>query len=177
MENSLAEFVGQSIQKQHIIEPTGIFFEHVARSDPANPDSPKIGIGRFQAEIWVLSWFGFDFSGYKKSQLVATRFIFDAIFPFVLLFLISFFTKPVEKPFLDRFFAKMHTPVQKTDEEEAAALAESYKNPKKFNKDKLFPRSNWEIMKPGKWDFIGFGGSWILVGVIIFLLWIMTSIK
>jgi solute:Na+ symporter, SSS family len=177
VENGLAEHIGQSIEKLHIIEPTGIFFEHVARVDPSDPMSPKIGIGRFQAEIWVLSWFGIDFSGFKKSQLVATRFFFDAIFPFILLFLISFVTKPVEKTHLDGFFAKMHTPVQKTDEEEEKALAESYKNPGKFSKDKLFPRSNWEIMKPGKWDYIGFGGSWILVGVIIFLLWVMTSIK
>ena len=177
VENGLADFVGQSIEKQHIIEPTGIFFEHVARSTPSDPDSPRIGIGRFQAEIWVLSWFSIDFSGFKKSQLVATRFFFAAFFPFVLLFLISFVTKPVGKNQLDRFFAKMHTPVQKTEEEEAKALAESYADPEKFNKDKLFPRSNWEIMKPGKWDFIGFGGSWILVGLIILLLWLMTSIQ
>jgi len=177
VENGLADHVGQSIEKQHVIEPTGIFFERVARSTPSDPNSPQIGIGRFQAEIWFLSWFGIDFSGFKKSQLVAVRFFFDALFPFVLLFLISFVSKPVEKSYLDGFFAKMHTPVQKTEEEEAKALAESYANPEKFKKDKLFPRSNWEIMKPGKWDYIGFGGSWILVGIIIFLLWLMTSIK
>ena len=177
VENGLADFVGQSIEKHHVIEPTGIFFEHVARSNPSDPNSPKIGIGRFQAEIWVLSWFGINFSRLKKSQLVAVRFFFDALFPFVLLFLISFITKPIKKAYLDRFFAKMHTPVQNTEEEEAKALAESYANPEKFNKDKLFPRSNWEIMKPGKWDYIGFGGSWLLVGVIILLLWVMTSIK
>ena len=28
-----------------------------------------------------------------------------------------------------------------------------------------------------KTDFLGFGGSWILVGVIILLLWVMTPIK
>ncbi|MBN2245384.1 MAG: sodium:solute symporter family protein, partial [Candidatus Aminicenantes bacterium] len=177
VENGLAEYTGQSIEKQHIIEPTGIFFEHVARIKPSDPNSPKIGIGRFQAEIWVLSWFGIDFSGFKKSQLVATRFFFDALFPFILLFLISFVTRPVEKTHLDRFFAKIHTPVQKTEEEEEKALADSYRNPEKFSKDKIFPRSNWEIMKPGKWDYIGFGGSWVLVGVIILLLWLMTSIQ
>jgi len=32
-------------------------------------------------------------------------------------------------------------------------------------------------MKPRKIDLLGFGGSWILVGVIILLLWLMTSIK
>jgi SSS family solute:Na+ symporter len=90
---------------------------------------------------------------------------------------VSSITKPVNKKHLDRFFAKLHTPIQKTHELESKALEESYKNSKKFEKDKIRPGSNWEILKPGKLDILGFGGSWVLVGVIIFLLWLMTSIK
>jgi SSS family solute:Na+ symporter len=177
VEEGNADFVGQSIPKQHVIEPVGVYFERVARVDPSDPDSTKVGLGRFHAELWVLSWFGIDFSGLKKSQLVAVRFFFDALFPFLFLFLISFFTKPAPKPNLDRFYAKLHTPVQKTEEEDKQALQESYKNPGKLEKDKIKPGSNWEIMKPTKLDALGFGGSWILVGVIILLLWLMTSIK
>ena len=177
VEEGKADFVGQSIQKQHVTEPVGVYFESVARIDPSDPESAKIGLGRFHAELWILSWFGIDFSGFKKSQLVAIRFFFDALFPFILLFMISLFTKPVPKSNLDRFYAKLHTPVQKTEEEEKRALKESYENPGKFEKDKIKPGSNWEIMKPKKIDILGFGGSWILVGVIIFLLWLMTSIK
>jgi SSS family solute:Na+ symporter len=177
VEEGNADFVGQSIPKQHIIEPVGVYFENVVRIDPSDPESAKVGLGRFHAELWVLSWFGIDFSGFQKSQLVAIRFFFDALFPFVFLFLVSFFTKPAPKTNLDKFYAKLHTPVQKTEEEERRALQESYDNPKKFEKDKIKPGSNWEIMKPTKLDILGFGGSWILVGVIILLLWLMTSIK
>lgn len=177
VEAERADAVGQVIEKQHSIAPAGIFFDQVARADPANPNSPKQGFGRFHAEIWVLSWSGLDFTNLKKSQLVAIRFFFDALFPFVFLFLLSFFTRPAPKPHLDRFFAKMHTPVQKTLEEEEKALEEAYKNPDKYKPQKLFPKSKWEILKPTKMDVLGFGGSWVLVGVIIFLLWLMTSIK
>jgi SSS family solute:Na+ symporter len=177
VEQGNADFVGQSISKQHVIEPVGVYFESVARIDPSDPKSAKVGLGRFHAELWVLSWFRIDFSGYKKSQLVAIRFFFDALFPFLFLFLISFFTKPAAKINLDRFFAKLHTPVQKTEEKERQALQDSYDNPGKFEKDKIKLGSNWEIMKPKKIDILGFGGSWILVGVIILLLWLMTSIK
>jgi len=177
VEKGRAEYIGQSIQKEHTIEPAGIFFEQVARTDPDDPSSPVEGLGRFHAEIWVLSWFGIDFSHCTKAQLVAIRFLFDALFPFLLLFLFSIVTKPVPKPHLDRFFATLHTPVQKTPEEEKAALEDSYRNPGKFEKDKLFPGSSWEILKPTRTDFLGFGGSWVLVGVIILLLWLMTSIK
>lgn len=177
VEAGKAEYIGQSIQRQHTIEPAGVFFENVARTDPADPSSPKVGLGRFHAEIWVLSWLGIDFSHYKKAQLVAIRFLFDAIFPLLLLFLISFVTKPTPKRHLDRFFAKMHTPVQKTPEEEKKALEDSYENPEKFKKDKILPESNWEILKPTKLDLLGFGGSWVIVGIIILLLLLMISIK
>jgi SSS family solute:Na+ symporter len=172
-----AETIGQSILKQHTREPVGVFFERVARTDPSDPESPKIGLGRFHAEIWVLSWLGIDFTRFSKAQLVATRFFFDALFPFVLLFLISFITRPVPRVHLDRFFAKLHTPVQTTPEEENRALEQAYKHPEKFEKDKLLPGSRWEIMKPGRIDILGFGGSWVLVGIVILLLWLMVSIK
>lgn len=177
VEEGRAGGIGEIITKQHQIEPFGIFFEQVARVNPADPDSPKIGLGRFSAELWVLSWFGIDFRGFPKSWLVALRFFFDALFPFVLLFLFSFFTKEVPKEDLDRFFAKMHTPVQPTEEAEKAVLEESYRHPEKFEKEKIFPNSSWEIMKPSKMDYIGFFGSWLLVGIILLLLWIMVNIR
>ena len=160
-----------------MIPPAGILFDRVARINADDPLSHKVGLGRFNAEIWVLSWFGIDFSSCRKSQLVAVRFFFDALFPFACLFLISYLTAPTPKALLDRFFAKLHTPVQPTQEEDESALAESYAHPDKFESDMLFPRTRWELLKPARSDFIGFGGCWALVGVVIFLLWLMVSIK
>jgi SSS family solute:Na+ symporter len=169
--------VGEGIQKNRVMESTAVFYEKVARQDPIDPNSPLIGLGRFNAELWVVSWFGIDFTGATKAQLMAVRFGFDALFPFVLLFLISAFTRPAPKADLDRFFAKIHTPVAGTPEEDRAAVRAAAENPGLHRSRKIWPRSNWEIMKPGRWDVIGFGGSWLLVGVIILLLWLMVSLK
>jgi SSS family solute:Na+ symporter len=172
-----ASSLGEKIRRPHVIEPAAVFYEKVARQDPADPASPKIGLGRFNAEIWVLSWLGIGFAGFTKAQLMAVRFFFDALFPFVLLFLISFVTRPAPKDALDRFFGRIHTPTQPTAEEDAAAVARAYENPEMYRSRKVWPRSSWEIMKPGKGDIIGFGGSWLLVGVIILLLWVMVSLR
>jgi SSS family solute:Na+ symporter len=169
--------VGEVIRKERANPPAGIFFEKVARRDPADPASPRIGIGRFHAELWVLSWFGADFSGFSKAQLSAVRFGFDALFPFVLLFLLSAVTRPVPKSDLDRFFARVHTPVQPTPEEEERALRRAVEHYEEIEKRKLRPGSSWEIMKPKLIDVLGFGGCWLLVGVIIFLLWLMVNIR
>jgi len=172
----IAGHLDRSIRKEHVIEPVGILFDKVARSDPKDSASARIGLGRFHAEIWILSLLGIDFANFSKAQLVATRFLFDALFPFVLLFMISFLTNPVSGRLLDRFFAKLHTPVQPTPEAEKAALEAAYANPRMYESDKIVPGSQWEIMKPAWMDIIGFGGSWVLVGFVIFLLWLMVSI-
>jgi solute:Na+ symporter, SSS family len=167
---------GEKITKNHTIEPVGIFFESVARVNPDDPTSPKTGLGRFQAEIWIMSWFGIDFTLWSKAQLTAGRFFFDALFPFLILFLISFLTKPGEKDHLDKFYAKMYTPVQPTPEEESMALQAAYDNPGMYDNRKLFKKSNWEMLKPGRIDYLGFFGSWVLVGIIVFLLWLVVTI-
>jgi len=172
-----ARRVGEIITKEHQIEPAGVFFEQVARIDPGDPDSPKVGLGRFHAELWVMSWFGIDFQRMPRSWLVAFRFFFDALFPFLLLFLFSRLTKPVPGELTDRFYAKMHTPVQPTPEEEEAALEAAYRDPGMYETQKMFPGSDWELLKWTRMDYIGFFGSWALVGVIIVLLWLMVSIR
>ncbi len=169
--------VGEKILKTHSIEPAAILYEKVARQDPADPSSPKIGLGRFNAEIWVCGWFGIDFSGATKAQLMAVRFGFDALFPFLLLFLLSAATRPVPKPDLDRFFSRIHTAVLADPAADAAAVRSAAENPDMYRDRKIWPRSSWEIMKPGKWDYLGFGGSWVLVGIIILLLWLMVRLR
>jgi len=124
-----------------------------------------------------VSWLGIDFRGFSKAQLSAVRFGFDALFPFVLLFLLSAFTKPIPKTDLDRFFARVHTPVQPTAEAEERALRHAVEHYEEVEARKLKPGSNWEIMKPQLIDILGFGGCWLLVGVIIFLLWLMVNIR
>jgi SSS family solute:Na+ symporter len=169
--------VGQVIEKRRTIEPVGIFFDRVARLDPTDPHSPRQGLGRFHAELWILSQLGLDLRGCTRAQLVALRFGFDALFPFLLLFLFSAVTRPVPKKDLDDFFARLHTPVQPTPQQEEAALHHAYQHPEQFERDKIFPHSNWEIMKPSRQDVLGFGGSWLLVGLILLLLWLMITIQ
>jgi SSS family solute:Na+ symporter len=176
VEAGRAAKAGEKIIKNHTVEPVGIFFESVARVNPDDPTSPKAGFGRFQAEIWIMSWFGIDFTSWSKAQLTAGRFFFDALFPFLVLFLVSFLTKPGEKHHLDKFYAKMYTPVQPTPEEESLALQTAYDNPRMYDDRKLFRKSNWEMLKPRRIDYIGFFGSWVLVGIIVFLLWLVVTI-
>ncbi|MDZ7290218.1 MAG: sodium:solute symporter family protein [candidate division KSB1 bacterium] len=176
VEAGLAGHVGQKITKQRVVPPYPIFYEKIARENPADPNSKLIGYGRFDAEIWILSLVGIDFTSWTKAQLVAARFAFDALFPILLLILLSYFTKPATKKTLDYFFAKVHTPVQPTPEQDARKVAENAQNLHHFDSRKLFPKTHWEFHKPMKIDYLGFFGTWLLVGVIILLLWIAVNL-
>jgi SSS family solute:Na+ symporter len=169
--------VGEPVTRTQVMPPIGILFEKVVQTVPGDPRSPKEGRGRFHAELWVMSWFGVNLTNWSKPQLVAARFYFDAIFPFIALVLISWVTRPEPRAALDRFFAKVHTPVQPTAETEAAALAAAYASPRQFDADKVFRGQNWEILQPARSDYVGFFGTWALVGVIILLLWAMVTIR
>ncbi|MBN2092761.1 sodium:solute symporter family protein [candidate division KSB1 bacterium] len=171
-----AQYVGQTIAKPYVIEPTGVFFETIARQNPDDPNSPKIGLGRFHAELWVISWFGVDLSRLPKAASVALRFAFDAIFPFILLFLLSFMTKRNSAKALNAFYAKMHTPVQKNLDEDSLAVEENIRNHEKFEKEKIWPGSDWEVLKPSWIDYLGFFGSWVIVGIIILVLWMVVTL-
>jgi SSS family solute:Na+ symporter len=173
----LAVRAGEHVTRAQTMPPVGIFFETVVRVEPGKPDSPKEGRGRFHAELWVISWLGVDLTRWSKPQLVAARFFFDALFPFLALVAFSAFTRPEPREALDRFFAKVHTPVQPTPEAEQAALEAAYADPGRFDADKVFRGGNWEILKPARSDYIGFLGTWVLVGVVILLLWAMVTVR
>jgi solute:Na+ symporter, SSS family len=172
-----ASVVGETVLKETFIEPRGIFFEKVVRQDPMDPNSAWVGTGRFEAEIWFLSWFGIDFSDWKKSQLVAVRFFFSALFPFFLLFAISMFTRPVDRKVTDFFSAKIFTPVQADPATDSRLVHEYANNPSRWNHRRLFPSGNWNIAKPTRSDAYGFGGSCLIVVFILFCLWAMVNIK
>jgi hypothetical protein len=102
------------------------------------------------------------------------QFLFDAFFPFLVLFVVSLVTRPPERERIDQFYGKMKTPVGATPELEAAAMAETRRNPNRFEHTKLFPGSSWEFAKWDRVDTLGFlgccGVSAAIIGLFLFLL-------
>ena len=133
-----------------------VFFESVVRSDPGDPDSARIGQGRLHLEVVTLGLLGLPVEEMSQSTRNASRYIYDAFFPFLVLLLVSLFTRKPETHRVDRFFGKMKTPVGASPELEEAAMAETYANPNRFDHTKLFPNSSWEFTKWDKVDAVGF---------------------
>jgi len=147
---------GETIPKTVRLDPVPIFFEKVVHVDPADLSSQREGRGAFRTEIWIVSLFGVRLRSFTPAGLLATRFWFDGLVPFLLLIPLSWLTRPTDPVRVARFYAKMKTPIEPTPEEDAGAVAASYATPSRFDHCKLFPGTNWEMTKWTRVDTIGF---------------------
>jgi SSS family solute:Na+ symporter len=151
-----------------------VFFESVVRIDPADPASASVGGKRFHLELWVLDRAGFDVAGLTASGRNAARFLYAGIFPFIVLILVSWFTRPPDRARTDLFFGKMKTPVGATPELELSAMAETARNPHRYDHTKLLGiNSAWEFGKWDKVDTIGFVACLAVSGGILAGFWIL----
>ncbi|HEY0966706.1 MAG TPA: hypothetical protein VGD88_04910 [Opitutaceae bacterium] len=151
-----------------------VYFENVVRTDPADLTSALRGAKRFHIELWVLDRAGLDVASFTASGRNAARFIYDGLFPFAVLILVSLVTRPPDRLRTDRFFGKMKTPVGATPELELATMAETQRNPRRFDDLKIFGRdSSWEFTRWDRVDTIGFIVCLGVSGAILAGFWIV----
>lgn len=149
---------------------TGVYFGKVVRERAGDATSPLVaagGLNRFNLEAWVLGKAGVDVVSLTPNQRFTLQFFFDALFPFVVLIVVSLLTRRTDAARVAAFYGKMKTPVGATPELEAAALEETRLRPGRFDHTKLLPASNWEFCRWDRVDAIGFAVCCALSGVII----------
>ena len=89
------------------------------------------------------------------------------------LFFLSLVTPRGSDAVLNKYFAKMKTPVQPDPAADHAALEAAYQDPSLTISRKLFPNSDWEFVHPTKMDVIGFLTSCVVCALVIgLLLWL-----
>jgi len=162
-----ARTIGEAIDRVNVIAPRPIFFEKCLATDPGDPRSPTRGQGRFHLELYLLSVAGLPVHNMVPAQLLASYYIFDSLFPFLLLFGISLVTRDGDPEKARRFYAKMRTRVVADPEQDAANLALNCASSGQSESIKIFPGSSWEFYRWRKADFIAFAGCCLLAIVIL----------
>jgi len=150
----------------------GVYFENIVHQDAADINSPlmaKPGFlsNEFNLEAWVIGKFGVNVPAMTSTQRFSLQFFFDALFPFVVLFVVSLLTRPTDPKIVAEFYGKMKTPVGATPELEVTGMEETKRHPTRFDHTKLVPGSNWEFCKWDRVDTIGFIACCSLSGVIV----------
>ncbi len=135
------------------------------------------GKGYLKAELILLDKLGWDLSKNSYSLNETITFIFRIFFPFLILMLVAYFTKPQKPELLDKFYGKLLTPVVGScNLEDEREMALTNANPTRFNHLKIFPNSNWEFRKWNREDWVGVIGSSIAVLSVVGLLVLIVSL-
>jgi SSS family solute:Na+ symporter len=170
----VASAVGQKIKKELIIPPTSIFFSSVARSNPQDPNSKMLGMGRLNTELVLVELCGMNLQNKTPAQLLTIRYLVASFLPFIILIPISYLTrdKGLEEN-IARFYVKMKTKVNQNHDLDKIELEASYANPTRFDHTKLFPNSSWEFCKWDKEDTWGVMASLALTLVLVAAFWLL----
>ena len=186
----LATKVGAIVHKSEVLPAPPLFFDSIALSDPADPNSPREGVGRFNIESYILSLLGVPERNFNAADLYTCRWLFDGLFPSFMLVTMSYLplgrltrtkqewiaAKNEKKVRDDRFFVKMKTKVNSDWEADKRELEKRYAEPHSLDHLKIFPGSSWEFTK-WTWDeSLGFAVCWVIALAILGLLWVVVSI-
>jgi Na+/proline symporter len=178
VEAGRATQLDQIVTATSTIDPRSMFFDRVAHSRPDDTTSPLEGLGRFHIENFILYHLGMPLQNFQSAGLITCRWMFDGIFPFIMLIILSYLTAPKPDPEqtlrIARFHARLKTPIGTDHDDDNHQVALSDTTPTRFDHLKLFPRSNWEFTRWDTSDYLGFFGCWAGVGLILlFLYWLL----
>ncbi|MDG2220450.1 MAG: sodium:solute symporter family protein [Rubripirellula sp.] len=138
--------------------------------------SSQVGKGSLNLDFLLYSLVGIDLSGASKATLETLRLPARLLTPFLVLIVLSYLTPRTNKSVLDRYFAKMNTPVDPDPQADKRLLDQAYSDPQQAFTRKLFPDSDWEFVKPTTKDVTGFLISCAVCVAIIALLGYLASI-
>lgn len=142
-----------------------------------NEDGVMTARGYIYPELLLIHSMGIDLSQKPYALNESIRMMIRLIFPFLVLILVSLFTRENKDEITERFFLKMRTRVRgKGPEVDEQDLAESYSKPEETRKTLLFPSTSLEVYKWNRQDITGFLIAVFVVFVVIGTLFALVNI-
>ncbi len=165
--------VGEKFSKTYQLPPRGIFWTQGVKT---NKDGVPEGRGQLNIMLALIDKIGWDLSKNPHAMNETIRALLRILTPFVILILLGYIAGPDDEKALDRFYAKMKTPVLVDRQKDQQELEWSYVNPHRFDYQKMFPDTGWEFCKWDRTDIVGFSIALLVAFGIIGLLILVVSI-
>ena len=106
--------------------------------------------------LLALHVLGLKLDNLSMSGLMTLNYGIQIVMPFIILFTVSYFTRPPEKKRIDPIFARLHTPIAANKADDEKQIRYYLDHPRAFDHEKFLPNSNWEIRKPDRVLIVGF---------------------
>jgi SSS family solute:Na+ symporter len=137
---------------------------------------PLKASGNFNLDFVLYDWLGMDLTTKSNAMLATLELPPKIVTPLLVMILLSLVTPRNSKPTLDRYYAKMKTPVLPDHDRDHEELERSYADPDRYNHKRLIPWFGLEIQKPTLLDLAGFVGTFIVCFLIVFLAVLVASL-
>ena len=135
-----------------------------------------IGEGNLKLNLLFYKPMGVDLPAMSNSSLNALELVPKIVMPFLIMIIASLLTTRNSDWALDRYYAKMKTPVDPDPEADARKLEAAYADPSTCERVQLLPGSSLEFQKPTTEDIVGFVISVAVCFAIIGIAFWMASI-
>ncbi|MCA9197964.1 MAG: sodium:solute symporter family protein [Planctomycetales bacterium] len=136
------------------------------------PEGTRLaGVGNLK---WYYLAYGFaDLQSLSTPVLNTLDLPLQIVVPFLVMMGLSLVTPRNRTETLDRYYAKMKTPVIPSHEEDEAALRDSLLRKDELEQRKMFPGSDWEFQKPTTQDVVGFvcslAGCFLVIALAVWM--------
>ncbi|HNW49677.1 MAG TPA: sodium:solute symporter family protein [Prolixibacteraceae bacterium] len=166
--------LGEKFDKNYILPSKAIFW---SQQPKMNDNGQLEAQGYIFPELVLLQSMGVDLRKLPYALNETIRMLNRLIFPFLILILVSLFTKPNNIRSAERFFLKMRTRVRGLGPEvDKQDLEEAYNNPEKTKVVLLFPNTSLEVYRWNKQDAVGFFAAIGVVAVVLGTLFFMVGL-
>ena len=136
-------------------------------------DGSLTGKGNLRLEFLIYDILGVDLSEANAARLASMELLPKIFIPFLVMVLVSLFTRKNDQSAMDRLFIKMRTPVVGGPDEDKSNLEAVLNDPESLNSNKMFPGSSWEFAKLKMIDVVGFLVSLVLCFLVVGLaIWV-----
>lgn len=121
----------------------------------------------FRIDYLLYELCGFDLQDASTPLLATLRLPPRLLTPFLIMIVVSWLTPGPNRERIDRYYAKMRTPVHPDREQDLREVEASQADVERFAERRLFPSSQWEFLRPTAMDAAGFVISWLVCFAIL----------
>ena len=150
---ALAE--GQEFEKVIASKERAIFWDNISAEKDKQGSLVKKGDGMLKADMLLLYCIGVPLEKFSFPLLETLHYVTQFLISFGTFIIVALLTKPQSKDVLDHFYGRLRTPSYADHEKDAQEMALTEANPNRFNDQKLFANSSWEINKWHAYDTKG----------------------
>lgn len=167
---------GEKFSKVFVTKPYAVFWDGIENIEKEDGTVMRRGKGLLKLELLMLEACGVRLSKLPYAGVESLRFVMKFLIAFLPFLVAAALTRRPKKDLLDQFYGRLRTPAVANRETDAAEMALTRADPTRFDDQKLFRNSDWEINRWTRYEWFGIAKISVWVCLIYVLLYVVAGL-